>query len=74
MRRRVRGQPPERLHALALSRDRPAAARLVGGHDHVDEPLEEVALRLPADAPRFLECLVRLEECSGARKGEAPLV
>ena len=71
---RVRREAGERLHALALARDRTAAGLLVGRHDHVDEPLEEVALRLSADAPRFLECLVRLEECSGARKGEAPLV
>jgi hypothetical protein len=66
MRRGVRGQPPERLHALALARDRPAARLLVGRHDHVHESLEEVALRLLTDAPRFLECLVRLEERSGA--------
>jgi hypothetical protein len=74
MRRGVRSQAPEGLHALALARDRPAARLLVGRHHHVDEPLEEVALRLLTDAPCFLECLVGLEERSGARQRKAPLV
>ena len=71
---RVRGEAGERLHALPLTRDRAAARLLVGGHDHVDEPLEEVALRLGAGAPRLLERLVRLEERAGARQGEPPFV
>ena len=69
-----RGEAGERLHALALARDRPAARLLVGGHDHVDEPLEEIALRLRAGAPRLLERFVRLEERPGSRQGEPALV
>jgi len=40
----------------------------------MDEPLEEVALRLLAGAPRLLERLVRLEERAGPRQGEPPFV
>ena len=54
--------------ALPLARDRPAARLLIGGHDDVDEPLEEVALGLLAGAPRLLERFVRLEERPGARQ------
>jgi len=74
MRRGVGGQPPERLHPLALARHRPPSHLLVRGHDHVDEPLEEVALGLLARPPRFLERLMRLEERSGAGQRKAPLV
>ena len=74
MRRGVRSQARERLHALTLLGDRPAAGLLVGGHDHVDEPLEEVAVGLLARPPRFLERLMRLEERSGAGQRKAPLV
>jgi hypothetical protein len=71
---RVRGKAVERFHALALARDRAAARLLVGGHDHVDEPLEEVALRILAGAPRLLERFVRLEEGPGARQRQAAFV
>ena len=71
---RVRREPSERLHALALPGDGPAARLLVGRHDHVNEPLEEVALVLLARAPCLLEGLVRLEERSGPSQGKAPLV
>jgi hypothetical protein len=64
----------ERLDALALPGDRAAAGLLVGGHDHVDEPLEEVALRILAGAPRLLERFVRLEEGPGARQRQAAFV
>jgi hypothetical protein len=72
--RRVRRETSERLHALALPGDGPAARLLVGRHDHVNEPLEEVALMLLARAPRLLEGLVRLEERSGPSQRKAPLV
>ena len=71
---RVRREPGERLHALPLARDRPPPRLLIGGHDDVDEPLEEVPLRLLARAPRLLERLVRLEELPGPRQMQAPFV
>jgi len=71
---RVCGETGKCLHTLALARDRPAARLLVGGHDHVDEPLEEVALVRRAGAPRVFERLVRLEERPGPRQREAALV
>jgi len=40
----------------------------------MDEPLEEVPLRLLAGPPRVLERFVCLEEGPGLREGEAPLV
>jgi hypothetical protein len=70
----VCGEPRQRLDPLALGGDRPAAAALVGGDDDVHEPLEEVALRARAGAPRGLESLVRLEEPAVARELEAVLV
>lgn len=66
MRRRERGEPSQRLHALAFGSRRPAAVVLVGGDDDVHESLEEVALRGVARAPGELERLVRLEERSGS--------
>ena len=67
-------QPAQRLHALALLRDRPAAVTLVCRDDDVDEPLEEVALVRRTRSPGGLERLVRLEERPGPREGEPVLV
>jgi hypothetical protein len=74
MHRRVPREPGERLDPLTLARDRPAAGLLVGGHDHVNESLEEIALRRLTGTPRFFERFVRFEERSGPRQGKAPLV
>ena len=74
MRGREAREAPQRLLPLALRRDRLSALALVGGDDDVDEPLEEVALRLRAGPPRVLERLVCLEERAGSRQGEPPFV
>jgi CheY-like chemotaxis protein len=54
-------EPSARLLELALAADPVAAAGLVPRDGHVDEPLQEVALRLRGRAPRELEVLVGLE-------------
>ena len=74
MHRLERLEPVERLHALPLCRDRPAAPSLVRGDDDVDESLEEVALGGVARTPGELEFLVRLEVRAAARHREALLV
>ena len=71
---RIRREAGERLDALPLARHRAPARLLVGGHDDMDEPLEEVALRHLAGAPCFLERLVRLEERPGLRQRQTTLV
>ena len=74
MRRRERGEPAERLQALALRGDRSPASALIGRDDDVDEPLEEVALVRRTRSPGGLERLVRLEERPGPCEGEPVLV
>src|SRR5437762_6075220 len=74
MRRLVRGEAAEGLDPLALGRDRTPAAALIGGHDDVDESLEEVALVVGGGAPGGLEGLVRVEEPARPGEGEAVLV
>jgi hypothetical protein len=70
MLRRERAEPPSRLRELPLAADRPAAAGLVPGDRHVDEPLEEVPLLRGCGAPGELELLVRLEVAAGAEQRE----
>jgi hypothetical protein len=70
MQRRIWGQPPSRLFELALTSDRPSTPRLVPGDRHVDEPLEEVALRGLGRAPRELELLVGREPLAAAQQLE----
>jgi hypothetical protein len=70
----VGGEPVQCLDPLALGGDRPATAQLVGGHDDMHEPLEEVTLRIGARAPRRFERFVSLEELSAARELQAVLV
>jgi hypothetical protein len=74
MGRRVRRETSERLQALPLPGDRPSAGLLVGRHDDVNQPLEEVALRALAHTPGLLEGLVCLEERSGPSQRKPPLV
>ena len=74
MRRCEGSEPPERLDALALRCDRPAAAALVRRDDDMDVSLEEVALPDRACAPCGLELLVRLEEVTAPRKLEAAFI
>jgi hypothetical protein len=69
--RRVRRQAAVGLRELALAADAIAAAGLVPGDRHVDEPLEEVPLRPLGRAPGVLECLVRGKELSAADQVEA---
>ena len=68
------GEPPQRLHALALGCDRPSAAALVRRDDDVHEPWKKSRSSAVARAPRRLERLVRLEERSGAGEREPSLV
>ena len=69
--RRVRRQAAVGLRKLALAADAIAAAGLVPGDRHVDQALEEVALRAVGRAPGVLERLVRGEELSAADQVEA---
>ena len=73
MPRSVRAEAPARLLELPLAADPPAAARLIPRDRHVDEALEEVALRSVRGAPRVLERLVRGEELAGSDESDAPL-
>lgn len=66
MGRAVGREPAEPLRALAFGGDEAAPALLVGRHDRVHEPLEEVALGGLGGAPGGLEGLVRLEVRTGA--------
>jgi hypothetical protein len=61
-------QAANRLHALALGRDRSAPATLISRDDDVNEALEEIALFTRAGPPRRLECLVRLEVGARSRQ------
>ena len=74
MRRGVGREPPQRLLPLPLLRHGAPTRRLVGRDHHVDEPLEEVALRLRAAPPGVLERLVCLEERAASGELEPPLV
>ena len=68
---------PSRRSAFCRCRSAPiapAAARLVGEDDGVDEPLEEVALVRAGVAPRRLERLVRRELLAGACEPKPALV
>jgi hypothetical protein len=60
------GEAALSFRQLALAAGAVAAARLVPGDGHVDEPLEEVLLRRPGGAPCVLERLVRLEVPTGS--------
>jgi hypothetical protein len=68
---RVRAEPARRLLELPRAADAPTAAGLVPRDRDVDEPLEEVALRLVGRAPGELELLVRLEVAARADELEA---
>ena len=68
---RVRLQAGDRLDALPLGADSPAASQLIGEDDGMHESLEEVALARGRRAPRELEMLVCREVVASPRKLEA---
>ena len=70
MGRRIGREASQRLLALALGADRPAATGLVGEDDGMDEALEEVALVLARRPPGRLERLVGLEVAAPAGQRE----
>lgn len=62
------------LCALAFCADWAATVCLVGPHDNVDEPLEEVAFAGWRDAPGCFERFVGCEPLAGASERESELI
>jgi hypothetical protein len=58
-------EAPARLLELAFAADPVTAPGLVPGDRHVNEPLEEVALRRLGGTPRVFQLLVSGEELAG---------